>query len=212
MLKDIPFFNTENGIASLRLKEIPFFQAAYITIQSALDEDKLLQDCVRLCKAVGAERIYVTGCLKSDHYDSVDIVTMSLNLCEQTETDAMLFPVQKETMSQWREIYNNKMHNVTGAAYMNEAMAEELLTERKGYFVHRNGELLGIGTACDDRISVVAAVQKGTGRDVVVALLTALSNDKAVIEVASDNVKAMALYSSLGFVPSGVVRSWYKII
>jgi len=212
IVQDIPLFNTENGIASLRLKEIPFFQTAYITIQSTLEERKLLDDCVGLCKAAGAERIYATCLKKAEYGDPINIIRMARDLSSQEETDAMLFPVQQETLPLWREIYNQKMRSVTGAAYMNDAMARQLLAEKSGYFVHRNRELIGIGTACDDKITVVASVQKGAGKDVVNALLSALTNDRAIIEVAADNLKAIELYSSLGFVATGIVTSWYKII
>ncbi len=211
-MKDIPFFHTENGVASLRLKEIPCFQTAYITIQSALDEEKLLEDCVGLCKAAGAERIYATGLNKEQYGDPVNIIKMTRELSEQVEADAMLFPVQPSTLPQWRELYNQKMRKVTGAAYMDDAMAQKTLADRNGYFVHRNGELIGIGIACADTISAVASLQKGAGKDIVTALLSVLSENLAVIEVASDNTKAMELYSSLGFVATGIARAWYKII
>ena len=211
-MKDIPFFNTENGVASLRLKEIPYFQTAYITVQSALDEEKLLLDCFGLCRAAGAERIYANGLNAPDTKTGVDIIRLTRNTLDYEAPGAMLFPVQEETLPQWREIYNKKMRNVTGAAYMNEEMAREMLADRSGYFVHSNGELLGIGRVCNDTISVVAAVKKGAGQVVVNTLLSAVSSDLVVIEVASDNTKAISLYSSLGFMATGIVNTWNKII
>lgn len=211
-MKDIPFFNTENGIASLRLKEIPFFQTAYITIQSALDEMKLLQDCVGLCRAAGAQKIYASGLKGSEYIEPVEIIKMIRDSYLQEEINAMLFPVQEETLPQWRDIYNKKMRNVTGAAYMDDTMAQEIIMAKNGYFVHRKGDLIGIGTACDGTISVVASVQKGAGKDIVYALLSVLSEDTAAVEVASDNAKAIDLYLSLGFIATGVVNTWYKII
>lgn len=211
-MKDIPFFNTENGVASLRLKEIPHFQTAYITIQSPLNEEKLLQDCLCLCRAAGAEYVFANSLKATGSYGSVEIIKMMRNVIEIEAPDAMLFPVQEETLPQWREIYNKKMRNVTGAAYMNDEVARKMLADKSGYFVHRNGELLGIGTVCGNTISVVASVQKGAGQAVVKALLSAVSEDTAVIEVASDNIKAISLYSSLGFMATGIVNTWYKII
>ncbi len=211
-MKDIPFFHTENGVASLRLKEIPFFRAAYITMQSALDERKLLEDCVGLCKAAGAERIYATGLSSTEYGESVNILKMTCDLRDQQEASVQLFPVQEKTLSQWRELYNQKMYNVTGAAYMSDPAAHQMLTERNGYFVHKNGELIGIGAACGDTISVVASLKKGAGKDVVQALMSVLSEDRAVIEAASDNTKAITLYTSLNFIPACIVNTWYKII
>lgn len=211
-MRDIPFFNTENGVASLRLKEIPFFQTAYITVQSSLEEEKLLQDCIGLCRAAGAECVYANGLKILNSYTGIDIIRMTRNVADCEMPDAMLFPVQEETLPQWREIYNKKMRNVTGAAYMNDEMARKMLADRSGYFVHRNGELLGIGTVCGDIISVVASVQKGAGQAVVKTLLSAVSEDLAIIEVATNNTKAISLYTSLDFVATGIVNTWYKII
>lgn len=210
-MKDIPLFHTENGIASLRLKEIPFFQTAYITIQSALDEEKLLQDCISLCKAAGADRVFATGIEDTQRYSAVNIVKMTRDVTDLEPTDAMLFPLQENTISQWREIYNQKMRYVTGAAYMNDVLAKEILVDKKGYFIHKNGELMGIGTACGDTISVVASVKKGAGKEILMALLSALPADRAVVEVASDNQKATDLYSALGFTAVAIVNTWYKI-
>lgn len=211
-MKDIPVFNTDNGIASLRLKEIPVFKTAYITIQSALDEKKLLEDCVSLCRAAGADKIYANGFKEIMPFNPINIIKMTHNTCLQPDTNVMLFPVQESTLPQWREIYNKKMRDVTGASYMDAAMAQRLLADRNGYFVHRNGELIGIGTACGGEISVVASVKKGAGKDVMKALISTLSEDRVVIEVASDNLKAVDLYSSMGFIAVGTVNSWHKII
>ena len=43
-MRNIPFFDTPYGVASLVLKEIPYSAQAYITVQSALDLDKLLEE------------------------------------------------------------------------------------------------------------------------------------------------------------------------
>lgn len=209
-MRDIPIFHTAYGVASLRLKEIPYFCTAYITVQDALDEKKLLDECADFCRAAGAEKIYATG-LADACYNRIDVIKMMRDVSEQKDSAVMLFPVQEETIDKWRDIYNKKMRNVTGAAYQSDAMAKEILAEGKGYFVHKKGELIGIGTACGDTVSAVASVKKGAGRDVILALFGGLSEDTAVIEVASDNIKAVALYESLGFVATGIVRSWYKI-
>jgi hypothetical protein len=193
------------------LKEIPFFHSAYITIQSALDEKKLVDDCIGLCRAAGAEKIYVKG-LEETGDKRIDIIRLTCDVAQYEGQDAMLFPVQQKTMPLWREIYNRKMKNVTGAAYMDKEMANELLAEGKGYFIHKNGELLGIGAAGGNCISAVASLQKGAGRDIIKALFDVLSEDVAIIEVASDNLKAIELYKSIGFVATGVITSWCEII
>ena len=45
-MKDIPVFTTENGVASLTLREIPYSRKAYFRIQSASDAAMLIKECV----------------------------------------------------------------------------------------------------------------------------------------------------------------------
>ena len=58
---DIPMFTTENGAASLILKEIPYSEAAYIKIHSSQAPEALLEECVSFCRMAGAENIYASG-------------------------------------------------------------------------------------------------------------------------------------------------------
>ena len=60
-MRDIPMFTTENGIATLVLREIPTKQTAYIHLQSSQEPERLLSECVDFCRAAGAEKIYATG-------------------------------------------------------------------------------------------------------------------------------------------------------
>lgn len=89
--------------------------------------------------------------------------------------------------------------------------AKELLQDGDGYFVHRNGELFGIGKASGDTLHWVASLKTGAGQDVVRALCHALSADTVYLEVSSENHKAMKLYDKLGFVPVSVISEWYQI-
>ena len=56
-MRDIPVFTTEYGVASLVLREIPYRQEAYISIQSSLQPEELLAECVSFCRACGAEKV-----------------------------------------------------------------------------------------------------------------------------------------------------------
>ena len=127
------------------------------------------------------------------------------------ETDASLFPVTEITIARWREIYNEKMKNVDNASYMSEKDGDKLLKEGNGYFVHRDGDLLGIGIAAGDKIACIASCKKGMGKDVFAALTHALMNDRIVLEVASTNRRAISLYESLGFIQTAELSRWYKI-
>ena len=86
-----------------------------------------------------------------------------------------------------------------------------MLKEGDAYFVHRNGELLGIGRVKGEEIRFLASVQPGAGEDVVRALAHAVTGESVVVEVASVNQKAVDLYSRLGFLKTKELSTWYKI-
>lgn len=211
-MRDIPMFTTEFGIASLVLKEIPYQAAAYITIQDSLEPEKLLQEGVQFCRMCGAERIYATG---HPSLESRELYTAMWELrCGRDslpETDAALWPVQEQNLEQWREIYNQKVKRLPNGAWMTRADGKKMLEQGDGYFVHRDGKLLGIGRASGEVINWVAAVMPGAGQDVVCALAHALWCDSVTLTVASENRKALALYESLGFVRTREISKWYIV-
>ena len=49
-MRDFPVFTTENGVSSITLKEVPYKGVAYIKIQSSLQPESFLQECVDFCK------------------------------------------------------------------------------------------------------------------------------------------------------------------
>ena len=211
-MRDFPVFTTENGVGSLVLKEIPYSGIAYVTIQDSSFPTVFLNECTEFCRAVGAEKICASGHEVLEAYPLYTAVyQMSAPWDMIPETDACLFPVTEETLRRWCEIYNDRMKNVDNASYMSDNAARELLKRGDGYFVHRDGLLLGIGIASDDRIACVASVVPGGGREVVSALKNALISDRVVLEVASTNQKAIQLYDSLGFIKTAEVSRWYKI-
>lgn len=211
-MKDIPDFTTENGVASLILREIPYSEEAYIRIESSLSPEALLEECVQFCTMCGAHKIYATGHDILKQYPiHTAMLQMRVNCSDLPDTDAALFPVQEQTASQWRDIYNQRMRDVPNAAWMTEKDTKEMLQKGDGYFVHRNGELLGIGRASEDRIDVLAAVQRGAGEAVVCALCHALSENTATLVVAAENKKAMHLYKRLGFHSIGGIVWWYCV-
>lgn len=212
-MKDIPVFTTENGVASLTFKEIPYTARAYITIHDTVAPGAFIQECADLCRAAGARSVYARGHSSLEVYPfHTAIVAMSCLRSELPETDAALFPVQPETLNRWREIYNEKMRDVPNAAYMSLADCEKLCQQGSAYFVHRGEALLGIGVASGGQINAIASVRPGSGRDVLLALCNALSDDTIRVEVASENIRAVHLYKQLGFVPVEELSKWYKII
>ena len=62
-MRDFPIFDTEFGVSSLILKEIPYKKQAYIRIRAVQEEffGEHLRECVSFCRMVGAERIFAAG-------------------------------------------------------------------------------------------------------------------------------------------------------
>ena len=212
-MRDIPMFTTEYGVASLFLKEVTYRGRAHIKIQSSLEPEKLLEECVSFCRMCGAEWIDAAG---HDYLEKYPLITALWAMqCDRSaipETDACLFPVTEETVSKWLSIYNERMAAVPNAAYMDSKDGRELLKTGDGYFVHRNGKLLGIGKAAGDFIDTVIAVEKGMGQTVVQALCTALNCETVKLWVASANERAVRLYDRMGFVKTKELSKWYRVL
>ncbi len=211
-MKDIPVFVTENGVASLILREVPFKQTAYMKIQDISDADEFLKESVSFCRAVGAEKIYASGhpCVET-YPQHTAIWVMAADREGLPDTDAALFPVTEKTAERWRTIYNEKMAQVPNSVYMSADEVENVSSRGEGYFIHRSGNLLGIGMASGDKITTVISLQAGAGADVVAALAQTLPSERIMLEVASANHKAVRLYERLGFCKTRELSRWYKL-
>ena len=104
-MKDIPFFTTDYGVASLMLAEIPYRQEAYIRVQSVHDGavEDLIRECMAFCRAAGAEKVYwsageVEGELHTSIYEMRGVAWVDPAKLEN------LFPVTEETVTRWRQI------------------------------------------------------------------------------------------------------------
>ena len=211
-MRDMPMFTTENGVASLTLNQIPYTKSAWIRIQDSASPEVLLEECIGFCRAVGAEYIYVTGAECCETYpEHTKILKLQADVESVGETDAALFPVTEATLARWREIYNEKIKSVPNGSWMTIDKSREMLKEGSGYFIHRDGNLLGIGMGQGDRISWVASCMPGAGADVVRALCHAVTEQTVFLEVASANEKAMNLYRKLGFIPVEQLSVWYQV-
>lgn len=211
-MKDIPLFTSEYGAASLTLCQIPYRKEAYIRIQSSRQPLRLVAECISFCRACGAEKIYATGDSELESFPfHTSIVQMSCQRAALPDTDAALWPVQAETLSRWREIYNERMGSVANAAYMTEGDGEAMLCSGDGYFVHRETVLLGIGRASGERMDAVVSCRKGAGEDVVLALAHATASERIILEVSSVNHRAVALYKRLQFIPTAEISRWYQV-
>ena len=211
-MKDIPVFTTQYGAASLILSQIPYREEGYIRVQSSLEPKLLLDECVQFLRACGAERIYATGeDLPQDLPVYTELVQMQIAKDALPETEAALWPVLPENLSQWAELYNQKTARIPMGAWMTDPQRKELLASGEGYFVHKNGKLLGIGRASGDTIHFVASVSPGAGADVVAALAYATHAPVLQLTVASTNEKALRLYENLGFIKTKQISTWYCV-
>lgn len=212
-MKDIPVFHTEYGVASLFLREIPYRQRAHIKIQSSLEPDKLLEECIGFCRACGAEWIDAAGDHFLEKYPLIaKLVIMQRQLDGLSPPDACLFPVTESTVQQWLDIYNARMADVPNAAYMDGADGRQLLKTGDGYFIHRDGKLLGIGKAAGDYIDTVISVVPGAGETVVLSLASLLTGDTARLMVADTNTRAVRLYERMGFLKVKEMSRWYRVL
>lgn len=211
-MKDIPVFTTENGIASLTLQEIPTQGCAYIKLQASQLPEKLLEECIGFCRMVGAERIYAAGDQILEQYPLHTALWEMACLRDMLgETDTALWPVQEQTLEAFRKLYNQKIKGVPNAAWMSEAEGKRMQKAGEGYFVHRAGELLGIGIVAGEELRFVASVVPGGGCEVVRALAHAVQEERLTLQVASENKKAVALYERLGFLKVREISRWYRV-
>lgn len=211
-MKDFPMFDTEFGIASLVLKEIPYKGIAYIILREVWDPEKLLAECVSFCRMCGAEVICASGHESLERYP---LYTTVLEMRGEATVDISslksLFPVTEATVSQWRSIYNEKMRPIDNAATMTAFEEKRIVQSGGAYFVHENGELLGIGWLDDTELLAVAAAKPGTGSAVLNTLMSLIEGAQMHLEVASTNERAIRLYEKMGFIKTKEISRWYKI-
>ena len=213
-MRDFPLFPTEYGVASLVLREIPYRETAYITVQEVQPGclPELMRECAAFCTMAGAERIYAKGIGALDRYPLYcRVLRMTGTAWVDKEKLENLFPVTKSTVTQWRSIYNEKMRGVDNAATLEARDEKKILESGGAYFVHHEGKLLGIGWLEDTKLLAVAATESGAGERVMHTLMSLVEGARMTIEVASTNHRAIHLYEKLGFLVTGEVSSWHEI-
>lgn len=214
-MKDIPMFTTDDGVASLILKEIPYRGTAYVKIQDMQPGriQELMEECAGFCRAAGAERVYASGHLELERYPLYStIYQMSLSLPELPQPEANLWPVTQETVGRWREICNQAMANVDNAATQTAQDEKEIIDSGGAYFVHDAGKLLGIGWMIGSELAVLVSAQPGAGERVARTLFTAADSNRITLEVVSTNGRAIRLYERMGFLKTGERSRWYQIL
>lgn len=212
LMRDIPFFTTENGVASLTLREIVYKKTAYIKIQSSLNPMLLLHDCVCFCKAVGAELIYASGSTMLEKYPFyTSIVKMAANRKNIPTVGIVPTPVTHDTAEAWRTIYNDRMKDVPNAATITLSEREKMIELGNAFFVYDHDTLLGIGKVEGNSIESLAAVARGSGKIVLSSLSSLINHAEVIVEVATANEPAIRLYDSLGFSVKQEISRWYRV-
>ena len=213
-MKDFPLFTTDYGVASLILKEVPYRELAFIHIREVQPGgfEEHLKECVSFCRMVGAERILAKGHEELDRYPLHSIVyKMSMPL-ETWEPEACLWPVTEETVTAWREIYNKGMRPFDNHATMTAHDEKKILQSGGAYFVHREGQLLGIGWMEGNELLAVVSIVPGMGETVARTLFTTVEADTVTLQVVSTNERAIRLYERMGFIKTGEVSRWYRVL
>ena len=211
-MKDFPMFTTEYGVASLFLKEIPYKETAYIVIRSSEQPEELLKECVSFCRICGAEKVYASG---HDYLEQYPLHSMIYEMKGEAWVDESkvehLWPVTKETVGQWREICNERMYPLDNSATLEARDEKEILEKGDACFVHRDGELLGIGWIRDGELAELAAVVPGAGERVMHTLMSIMPGQVLKLSVVSTNLRAISLYERLGFIKTAEISRWFQV-
>ena len=212
-MKDFPMFTTEYGMASLILKEVPYRQVAFVNILDVQVGSfaEHLAECVSFCRMAGAERIYAKGHENLEQYPLHSIVwKMSMPL-DRREPEACLWPVTEETVGSWREIYNKGMRPFDNHATMTAHDEKKIIQSGGAYFVHRDGQLLGIGWMDGNELLALVSCVPGMGETVARTLFTTVSDDRITLTVVNTNRRAIRLYEKMGFIITGELSRWYRV-
>ena len=213
-MKDIPIFTTDSGVSSLILKEIPYKQLAFIHVQDVQSGQLKphLEKCISFCRMLGAEKILAKGHEGLKDYPLESVVVEMTLMHDQREPEANLWPVAEESVAKWREIYNEAMGKFDNHATLTFHDEKRIVQSGGAYFVHRDGELLGIGWMDGQELLALVSTVSGMGETVARTLLTTVSSDKITLEVVSDNLRAVRLYERMGFVKTREVSRWYRLL
>lgn len=214
-MKDFPVFTTDWGVSSLILREIPYQQEAYIHIQDVQPEgfEEHMKECVSFCRMAGAEKIYATGQDLLERYPLyASVYEMRGTAWVDREKLEHLFPVTEATVSRWRGIMNERLRNVDNAATLTAFDEKKIVESGGAYFIHHDGELLGVGWMDDTKLLLLAGVKSGAGERVMHTLMSLVEEADMTIEVASTNERAIRLYERLGFMKIREVLCWYRVL
>lgn len=213
-MRDFPVFTTDYGISSLILREIPYRAEAYIHIQDVQPDGfaEHLKECVSFCRMAGAERVFVRGHEQVQTYPlHTAVLEMRGTAWVDTGKLENLFPVTEATVGRWRRLMNERMRGVDNAATLTAVDEKKILRSGGAYFIHHDGDLLGLGWMEDTKLLMVASVKPGAGERVMHTLMSLVEGADMTIEVASTNEHAIRLYEKLGFLKTRELFTWHRV-
>ncbi len=213
-MRNIPAFTCEFGAATLILQEIPRKGEAYCVVQWVQPGQtaRLLDACARFCRMAGARKVLASHLPEPPlGPPQVRLLRMTCPRAGLPGADGALWPLLPENGREFLRIYNEGMSRVPLALSLREADLPRLIAQGGGYFVHRHGNLLGIGQVGEDTLRFLVSCCPGAGREVAAALLSVLQADMIQLQVAESNRRAMALYEKLGFSVAGVDECWWTV-
>lgn len=214
-MRDFPIFTTEFGVSSLILKEIPYRGEAYIRIRDVSEGffNEHLAECVSFCRMCGAQRIFAEGNALLERYPLYTAVYLMKGTAQsEMGKIASLFPVTEETVSRWRNLYNEAMGTVDNAGTLETRDEKQIVSSGGAYFVHDRGELIGIFWLEDRKLLAIAGAKKGAGETVMHTMMSLLEGEQITLEVASTNAKAIRLYENLGFLKTAELTRWHQVL
>lgn len=214
-MRDFPIFDTEYGVSSLFLKEIPYKNEAYIRIREVQEAyfEAHLKECVDFCRMCGAERVFAADHKMLETYPHyASIIKMQGTAWVDMKKLKNLFPVTEATVGQWRQIHNERLRGVDCSATLTSREEKDILTSGGAYFIHDKGELLGIGWVQNLELKTVAAVKPGAGECVMHTLMSLIEGADMILEVASTNRRAIGLYERLGLIQSKEITRWHRVL
>lgn len=218
-MRNIPDFTCEYGAAQLILENIDYSRKAYCLVLWVVEGQmvSLLTECARFCTMVGAEKTYAllpqNYAVEEDFPYAVAfrVVEMTAPKTAFAETDCALWPVLPENAGDYLERHNMAMMQVDGARRLREKEIPRLLDRGGCYFVHRHGQVLGLGQVEEDRILSLAALIPGAGAAVVGTLASLIPGDMVRLSVADSNTRATGLYQRMGFTATKILEVWWEI-
>lgn len=212
-MKDFPVFTTEYGVASLILREVPYRREAYICIQATQQPEELLAECISFCRMVGAEKIYARDHEFLERYPLHCVIYEMRGeaIADESKVEH-LWPVTAESIPKWRQLMNERMAGVDNAGTLESRGEQEILDSGGAYFIHRDGELLGLGWLAGEELLLVAAAKPGAGERVMHTLMSLIPGQQMKLDVVSTNHRAIRLYEKLGFIKTAEKRRWYRVL